>query len=98
MFRLLEGKRPSCNICVQFFVDSLIVFVILCYLSYYGGRIWESLRDQDNADVMFHLRNEHYEYCTENGIDGEISQSPSFVKYISQLISSIIFTIHHMYF
>eukprot|EP00804_Cyclotella_cryptica_P020712 CCRYP_003508-RD/>CCRYP_003508-RD protein AED:0.39 eAED:0.39 QI:64/0.83/0.71/1/1/0.85/7/2664/219 len=37
--------------------------------SYYGGRIWESLRDQPNADVMFHLRNEHYDHCTEHGID-----------------------------
>ncbi|KAL7489599.1 hypothetical protein ACHAW6_015253 [Cyclotella cf. meneghiniana] len=37
--------------------------------SYYGGRIWESLRDQPNADVMFHFRNEHYEHCTKYGMD-----------------------------
>lgn len=48
------------------------VLSVLCSMhSYYGGRIWESLRDQPNAEVMFHLRNEHYEYCTKNGIDGE---------------------------
>ncbi len=36
--------------------------------SYYGGRIWESVRSSSNTDVMFHLRNEHYDYCRENGI------------------------------
>ena len=36
--------------------------------SYYGGRIWESVRSNSGTDVMFHLRNEHYDYCTENGI------------------------------
>jgi len=36
--------------------------------SYYGGRIWESVRSISSTDVMFHLRNEHYDYCTENGI------------------------------
>lgn len=40
--------------------------------SYYGGRIWESLRNKPNADVMFHLRNEHYDYCSKHGIDGKM--------------------------
>ena len=36
--------------------------------SYYGGRIWESVRSSSNIDVMFQLRNEHYDHCSENGI------------------------------
>lgn len=36
--------------------------------SYYGGRIWESVRSSSNTDVMFQLRNEHYDHCSENGI------------------------------
>ena len=42
--------------------------------SYYGGRIWESLQDRLDADVMFHLRNEHYDHCTKKGIDGELKE------------------------
>ena len=37
--------------------------------SYYGGRIWESVRTRQDTSVMFHLRGEHYDYCTKNGID-----------------------------
>jgi len=37
--------------------------------SYYGGRLWEGVRSKGDTDVMFHLRNEHYDYCIENGID-----------------------------
>ena len=37
--------------------------------SYYGGRIWESVRTQCDTNVMFHLRGEHYDHCTKNGID-----------------------------
>ena len=40
--------------------------------SYYGGRIFESLRDEPNSHVLFHLRNEHYDHCTKHGIDGKI--------------------------
>ena len=36
--------------------------------SYYGGRIWESVRSSNRTDVFFQLRNEHYDYCTKNGI------------------------------
>mmetsp|Transcript_23880 Transcript_23880/g.39358 ORF Transcript_23880/g.39358 Transcript_23880/m.39358 type:complete len:397 (+) Transcript_23880:143-1333(+) len=36
--------------------------------SYYGGRIWESVRSVSNTEVMFHLRNEHYDHCLDNGI------------------------------
>ena len=36
--------------------------------SYYGGRIWESVRCSNSTDVLFHLRNEHYAHCVENGI------------------------------
>lgn len=36
--------------------------------SYYGGRIWESVRSSSSTNVMFQLRNEHYEHCVENGI------------------------------
>ncbi len=36
--------------------------------SYYGGRIWESVRSISSTNVMFHLRNEHYDHCKENGI------------------------------
>lgn len=46
--------------------------------SYYGGRIWESVRSSNRTDVFFQLRNEHYDYCTKNGIeissiDGDIT-------------------------
>ena len=37
--------------------------------SYYGGRIWESVRSRRDVNVMFHLRNEHYDHCSLNGID-----------------------------
>ena len=37
--------------------------------SYYGGRLWEGLKADDDANVMFHLRNEHYDHCSKNGID-----------------------------
>ncbi|KAL9180237.1 hypothetical protein ACHAXT_008207 [Thalassiosira profunda] len=37
--------------------------------SYYGGRLWEGTRAQDDVDVMFHLRGEHFEHCSKNGID-----------------------------
>ena len=41
--------------------------------SYYGGRIWEGMNNNKNDDidtqVMFQLRNEHYDHCTEHGID-----------------------------
>ena len=36
--------------------------------SYYGGRIWESVRSISSTNVMFHLRAEHYDHCVENGI------------------------------
>jgi hypothetical protein len=29
--------------------------------SYYGGRIWESVRSSSKTDVMFQLRNENYD-------------------------------------
>ncbi len=37
--------------------------------SYYGGRIWESVRSRNDVNVMFHLRNEHYDHCSQHGID-----------------------------
>lgn len=37
--------------------------------SYYGGRIWESVRTQSDVNVMFHLRNEHYDHCSQHGIE-----------------------------
>ena len=37
--------------------------------SYYGGRIWESVRSRRDVNVMFHLRNEHYDHCSQNGLD-----------------------------
>ena len=37
--------------------------------SYYGGRIWESVRTQRDTNVIFQLRGEHYDYCAKNGID-----------------------------
>ena len=37
--------------------------------SYYGGRIWESVRSRSDVNVMFHLRNEHYDHCSQNGIE-----------------------------
>ena len=37
--------------------------------SYYGGRIWESVRSRSDVDVMFHLRNEHYDHCSQHGIE-----------------------------
>jgi len=36
--------------------------------SYYGARLWEAYRDS-NTQVMFHMRNEHYDHCTKYGID-----------------------------
>jgi len=36
--------------------------------SYYGGRIWESVRSISSTNVLFHLRAEHYDHCVENGI------------------------------
>lgn len=37
--------------------------------SYYGGRLWESVRSKGDTNVMFHLRGEHYNYGVKNGID-----------------------------
>ena len=41
--------------------------------SYYGGRIWEGMNNNKSDDidtqVMFQLRNEHYDHCIEHGID-----------------------------
>ena len=41
--------------------------------SYYGGRIWEGMNnnksDGIDTQVMFQLRNEHYDHCTKHGID-----------------------------
>ena len=41
--------------------------------SYYGGRIWEGMNknksDGIDTQVMFQLRNEHYDHCIEHGID-----------------------------
>jgi len=41
--------------------------------SYYGGRIWEGMKNNKSDDidtqVMFQLRNEHYDHCTKHGID-----------------------------
>ena len=41
--------------------------------SYYGGRIWEGMNNNKSDDidtqVMFQLRNEHYDHCTKHGID-----------------------------
>jgi len=42
--------------------------------SYYGGRIWEGMNnnksdDDTDTQVMFQLRNEHYDHCIEHGID-----------------------------
>ena len=40
--------------------------------SYYGGRIWEGMNnnsDDIDTQVMFQLRNEHYDHCTKHGID-----------------------------
>lgn len=37
--------------------------------SYYGGRLWESVRSRSDVNVMFHLRNEHYDHCSQHGIE-----------------------------
>ncbi|KAL7543165.1 hypothetical protein ACHAXR_012858 [Thalassiosira sp. AJA248-18] len=37
--------------------------------SYYGGRLWEGVRSQEDTHVVFHLRNENYNHCIEHGID-----------------------------
>ncbi|KAL7525064.1 hypothetical protein ACHAWF_001198, partial [Thalassiosira exigua] len=36
--------------------------------SYYGGRLWEGLREA-GSEVSFHLRGEHYDACSERGIE-----------------------------
>ena len=37
--------------------------------SYYGGRLWEGVRSKADTNVLFHLRNEHYDHCKKFGID-----------------------------